>query len=52
MYIYLLIGMTELIGMAKPIKDDHTRKDDFTPVTRSGDGHVADDYETAIQYLQ
>ena len=38
--------------MTEPIKDDHTRKDDFIPVTRSGDGHIADDHEIAIQYLQ
>ena len=44
--------MTELIGMTKPIKDDRTRKDDFAPMTRSGNAHITDDHKTAIQYLQ
>ena len=38
-------------GMMKPIKDDHTRKDDFAPVTNPSSAHVTDDHETAIQYL-
>ena len=38
--------------MTKPITDDHTEKDDFTPMTRSSNAHVAEDHETAIQYLQ
>ena len=41
-----------MTGMTKPIVDDHTRKDDFTPMTRSSNAHVAEDHETAIQYLQ
>ena len=44
--------MCQLIGMTKPIADDHTRKDDFTPMTRSSNAHIAEDHETAIQYLQ
>ena len=47
-----MIVTLSLTGMTKPVKDDHTRKDDFTPVTRSGNAHVANDHETAIQYLQ
>ena len=38
--------------MTKPITDDHTRKDDFTPMKRSINAHDAEDHETTIQYLQ
>ena len=40
------------MGMTKPIADDHTSTDDFTPMTRSSDAQVADDHEKAIQCLQ
>ena len=41
-----------LMGMTKPIADDHTSTDDFTPMTRSSDAQVADDHEKTIQCLQ
>ena len=41
-----------LMGMTKPIVDDHTGTDNFTPMIRSSDAHVADDHEKAIQCLQ
>ena len=41
-----------MIGMTKPIADDHTSTDDFTPMMRSSDAQVADDHEKAIQCLQ
>ena len=50
-YIYIAFFFL-VIGMMKPIADDHTRKDDFTLMTRSSNAHVAKDHETAIQYLQ
>ena len=34
--------------MRKPIADDHTMKDDFTPMMRSSNAQVADDHEKAI----
>ena len=42
----------QLIGVTKLIADDHIRMDDFTPMTRSSNAHIAEDHETAIQYLQ
>ena len=41
-----------LMGMTKPIADNHIRTDDFIPMTRSSDAHIADDHEKAIQCLQ
>ena len=38
--------------MTKPIDDDHTNTDDFTPMTRSSNAQVADDHEKAIKCLQ
>ena len=40
------------MGMTKPIADNHTSTDDFTPMTRSSDAQVADDHEKAIQCPQ
>ena len=42
----------KLTGMMKPIKDNHTRKDDFALVTNPSSANVTDDHEIAIQYLQ
>ena len=41
-----------MIGMTKPIADDHISMDNFTPMMRSSNAHVAEDHKTAIQYLQ
>ena len=38
-----------MIGMTKPIADDHISMDNFTPMTRSSNAHIAEDHETAIQ---
>ena len=43
---------THLMGMTKPIADDHTNTNDFTPMTRSSDAQVAEDHEKDIQWLQ
>ena len=39
-------------GMTRPIKDENSRKDDFTPVTNPSNAHVIDEHKIAIQYLQ
>ena len=41
-----------LTGMMRPIKDEHSREDDFAPVTNPGNAHVIDKHKIAIQYLQ
>ena len=38
--------------MMRPIKDEHSRKDDFAAVTNLGNAHVIDEHKIAIQYLQ
>ena len=41
-----------MIGMTRPIKDEHSREDDITPVTNPDNAHVIDRHKVAIQYLQ
>ena len=38
--------------MTRPIKYEHSREDDVTPVTSPGNAHVTDEHRVAIQYLQ
>ena len=41
-----------MTGMTRPIKDEHSREDDITPVTNPGNAHVINEHKIAIQYLQ
>ena len=38
--------------MTRPIKDEHSREDDVTPVTNPNNARVTDEDRVAIQYLQ
>ena len=41
-----------LTGMTRPIRDEHSREDDVTPVTNPDNARVTDEHKVAIQYLQ
>ena len=37
--------------MTRPIKDEHSREDNVTPVTSLGNAHVTNEDRVAIQYF-
>ena len=41
-----------LIGMTRPIKDEHSMEDDVTPVMNPGNARVIGEHKITIQYLQ
>ena len=38
--------------MTRPIKDERSREDDVTPVTKPGNARIINEHKIAIQYLQ
>ena len=43
---------TNIAGMMRPIKDEHSRVDNVTPVMNPDNAHVIDGHKVAIHYLQ